>query len=225
MYKKLECSLHAFLTLIWFLGCQWMVIHLLGFFLKMDTLSFSNYYQTHMYKINLTIQLFSLMSILLKDFTWQPKELKSDFRFIKKKNILYIGYGISLWFVSSLLNILLSTFFKEYTAQVEQLFLSSEKFTRFVVIVFLAPIVEEYFFRGRIQSWLKLGFGKWQAAFLQGIVFGIIHPFALQKIYASFLGIVLGLIKEKEGSLQSTILIHMTINCISLIIGTLSFRK
>ncbi len=222
MYKKIECSLQAFLTLVWFVGCQWLIIFLLRFFLRMDVSSFTVFYYDHMYKITLFIHVFCLMGILIKDFILNQDILINYHGFRKSKIFVYIGYGIALWFISSLLNIGLSRFFTDYTTQVEKLFSNKETILRFLVIVFSAPLLEEYIFRGRIQSRLKLEFGRWQATLLQGIIFGVIHPLPLQKIYAIFLGISFGVIKEKEKNVQSTTIIHMAINCISWIIGTLS---
>ncbi|WP_069997499.1 CPBP family intramembrane glutamic endopeptidase [Cellulosilyticum sp. I15G10I2] len=222
MYKKLECSLQASLTLLWFLGCQWIFIYLLRLFLRMDSSSFMKIYNDHMYKINLFIQVFCLAGILLKDFILK-KDSFSDYRYFRKEKIvIYICYGIVLWFVSSLINILLGVFFTEYATQVQRLFSNTEHIVRCLVLVFFAPLLEEYVFRGKIQNKLKLGFGRWQAVILQGAVFGLIHPLPLQKLYATFLGIGFGILKEKEKNVQSTTIMHMTINGISFIIGTLS---
>lgn len=222
MYKKIECSIQGFLILLWFIGCQWLTISILKLFLGMDTISFSSYYNNHMYKINTFIQFTCMLGLFLWN-AFKKQDSLVDYRIFKKRRVpVYIFYGIGLWIVSSMINILLSIIFPQYSTEVQALFTKKEVLFRFLVMVIFAPLVEEYIFRGQMQNTLKTGFGNRASIIIQGILFGVIHPMSLQKIYAVVLGIVLGMVKEKEKNLQSSTIMHMTINLIGFIIGTLT---
>lgn len=222
MYRRLESSLYAFLILGWFLSVQKMIVYSLYRVSGFDKISFSDLYVMHMYKINLLIHVCCFLSLLAREYAFGQNPWRHYKSFKKIKCLYYILYGISLWFVSSILNFLLSQFFTEYIAQIESLFLNQENVLRFFVLVISAPIIEEYVFRGMIQETLLQSFDKKQAILLQALMFGLIHPFALQKIYAFVLGGFLGIIRQRENNVQSTTIVHMTINGISFIIGTLS---
>ena len=92
----------------------------------------------------------------------------------------------------------------------------------FVVIV-LAPIFEEFFFRGFIYRTLRnglagklgLGAGVALAAVLDGLLFGVIHgtntPIAILPVLA-VLGAAFCLVYERTGSLFAVIALHATVN-------------
>ena len=87
-------------------------------------------------------------------------------------------------------------------------------------MVLLPPLVEEYLFRDQIQGCLKKGFGKEIAIIGQALLFGMLHFYTLQKIYATILGILFGIVKEKQG-IKATIWMHMTVNFIGWFMGCL----
>lgn len=92
----------------------------------------------------------------------------------------------------------------------------------FVVIV-LAPILEEFFFRGFIYRTLRnglvrkigLGAGIAVAAVLDGLLFGLVHatntPLSTLPVLAT-LGAAFCLVYERTGSLFAVICMHATVN-------------
>ncbi len=91
-----------------------------------------------------------------------------------------------------------------------------------VSIVIIAPIVEEFLFRGALQTYLKRRFQPKTAIFLASICFGLFHFSPEQGwgnvslivslfVFGSFLGYVY----EKQGSLYASIGLHMAFNFIS----------
>ena len=92
----------------------------------------------------------------------------------------------------------------------------------FVVIV-LAPIVEEFFFRGFIYRTLRntlvgattVRVGIVLAAVLDGLLFGLVHttntPIAILPVLA-VLGMAFCLVYERTGSLFAVIALHATVN-------------
>ena len=136
-----------------------------------------------------------------------------------KEVILYIGMGIGTYLIGITITNLLINFFPEYH-EINQSFNEYEPILRFVGMVLLPPLVEEYLFRDQIQGCLKKGFGKEIAIIGQALLFGMLHFYTLQKIYATILGILFGIVKEKQG-IKATIWMHMTVNFIGWFMGCL----
>lgn len=86
----------------------------------------------------------------------------------------------------------------------------------FLAACVVGPIIEELVFRGLIFNCLERSFSKaLPAIIISGIAFGMWHEVLVQGVYASFMGIVLGIIYYKTRDLRWTILIHMINNIIS----------
>lgn len=87
-----------------------------------------------------------------------------------------------------------------------------------ILAVIIAPIVEEFFFRGLIATSLKRVIGRWPGIILSSLLFGVIHC-ALPQVFAlSFIGIVLCLAHERAKSIWLPILIHASFNGINIIL-------
>lgn len=92
------------------------------------------------------------------------------------------------------------------------------------IIVFAAPVVEEFLFRGVLLTWLRRFFGSYGAIFLSALCFSLLHYAYSQGINnlpiisALFVfGLYLGFVYEKTRSLFSSISLHVTLNCINVI--------
>jgi len=85
--------------------------------------------------------------------------------------------------------------------------------------VAVAPIAEEFFFRGLLQSFLVgIAGNRWPAIGLTAIVFGIVHLSQPHTIVAlTALGVLLGYVYEKTGSLVAPTMIHALFNLKTLI--------
>lgn len=85
--------------------------------------------------------------------------------------------------------------------------------------VAIAPIAEEFFFRGLLQTFLAgIIRNRWQAIGLTAVVFGIVHlsqPHTIVGLTA--LGVLLGYAYERTGSLVPSIMIHAVFNLKTLI--------
>ncbi len=87
-----------------------------------------------------------------------------------------------------------------------------------ILVCVLAPVVEEFFFRGFFYAALRNWRGVAPAAIITGVIFGLIHAGsspveALLPLAA--LGIVLCLLYEKTGSLYPCIALHAINNCLA----------
>ncbi len=87
-----------------------------------------------------------------------------------------------------------------------------------VVVILVAPICEELFFRGFLYRILRLRMAWWAAALIDGLVFGVVHG-SSTSISAlpilAVLGIVFCWVYERTGTLFATIALHALNNTIS----------
>jgi len=81
----------------------------------------------------------------------------------------------------------------------------------------LGPIAEEMCLRATTMAHLKLSRCKvWVMLLVQALIFGFIHLNLVQGLYAVVLGLVLGLIAYKTGSVLPAILAHIVYNIFGL---------
>lgn len=93
-----------------------------------------------------------------------------------------------------------------------------------VTIIIVAPIIEEFLFRGNLLPYLKRYMSSKRAVFLSALCFGMFHYSENQGlsniplIFTLFLfGWFLGFIYERQASLYASIGLHVTFNLISTI--------
>ena len=85
-------------------------------------------------------------------------------------------------------------------------------------LAILAPLLEEVLFRGAIQGMLMRFFGRpWPAIIVAALVFGVFHMNPVQIVYATLLGIILGWIYYRTGSLLSVIVGHVLNNSLAVV--------
>ena len=92
-----------------------------------------------------------------------------------------------------------------------------EKVLQLFILVVLAPIVEEYLFRGYLFTELNKIFKSGLAIFINGLLFGLYHMNLLQGINALFLGMVLALVYYSRKNIKDSILVHMANNGIVMV--------
>lgn len=112
---------------------------------------------------------------------------------------------------------IISTIFPKWLEEYEALLESSgmgDEISIFMMIysVCLAPFSEELIFRGVTMRVARRAFPFWIANLLQAFLFGVFHMNMLQGCYAFALGLVLGYICEKGGSIYYSILFHLLYN-------------
>ena len=80
----------------------------------------------------------------------------------------------------------------------------------------LSCVCEELAFRGFIFGGLVRQGGRLRAVVVTALLFGISHGFLQQSIAASFMGVLLGWIALRTGSVLPCILVHFTNNALSV---------
>lgn len=82
-----------------------------------------------------------------------------------------------------------------------------------VVLGMLGPAGEEFLFRGAIQSWfVRQGVSPYVAIICSAAIFGIIHINPAQVFFAFCMGLYLGFVYYKTGSLVPAIVAHIVNN-------------
>lgn len=93
--------------------------------------------------------------------------------------------------------------------------------TGVIAVVLVAPVAEEFIFRGLIMTRLARAMPGWLAAALAAAIFGVCHGHPVWFAYAFVLGMVFGLMDLRLGSIWPSILAHMVFNAIGQVFGTL----
>lgn len=100
-----------------------------------------------------------------------------------------------------------------YEEMVESAGLTDYSLTWVFAVVILPPLVEETVFRGLILHYLKKGGARfWAANLIQAVLFGIYHGNLVQGIYAFCIGVLLGYLAERYGSLIIPVMVHALFN-------------
>lgn len=98
------------------------------------------------------------------------------------------------------------------------------QFAAAAVIVWLAPVAEEIFFRGFFYRSLRSRFAVWSAALIDGVVFGAIHYAGTDTLKVlpvlAVLGVMFCLVYEKTGSIYPVICLHALNNSLAFAANT-----
>lgn len=119
-------------------------------------------------------------------------------------------------YASNFIITFISAIFPSAWEAYEQLFDSSGltelTFITVCYSVILAPIGEELIFRGITLKCARVALPFWLANILQAVLFGIFHMNFIQGCYAAALGLILGYVCEKGGSIYYSMLLHFLFN-------------
>jgi membrane protease YdiL (CAAX protease family) len=87
-----------------------------------------------------------------------------------------------------------------------------------VTAVVVAPLAEESFFRGSLQTFLRYTLNQpWAAVLLTSMAFAIVHPIWMwPEIF--FLGVCLGYLYERSGNLWANVSLHALFNLAAIVI-------
>jgi sodium transport system permease protein len=90
------------------------------------------------------------------------------------------------------------------------------------LMAFVPAVCEELAFRGFIFGGLIRQGGRLRAVVVTALIFGISHGFLQQSIAASCMGVLLGFIALRTGSVLPCMLLHFTNNALSVSVGRLA---
>ncbi len=85
------------------------------------------------------------------------------------------------------------------------------------ILVLLAPLAEEVFFRGFVQEVLRERLGRWWTVAAAALLFALIHRYAVQLLPVLLLGLLLSALYEWRRSLVAGITAHAALNLLALL--------
>lgn len=195
-----------------------VLIYLLALYFSMLFLSASPYVLLAI--MPLTIIFVVVISALLGNL-----DMINSFRLKKfslKKFIVLIFFYFGMYVLATCaMNVVANLFpslAEEYSHVAEVL--TMDNFILSTITIALLPAVaEELLFRGVILTSFKKKYGAIIAVIISALIFGIYHMNWVQGIYASILGIALGFVYVKTGSLFATIILHFLNNFYAVLIN------
>lgn len=116
-------------------------------------------------------------------------------------------------YISGIVGFLVPEWMEQYQKLMENAGLDSDIGPLMICYaVILGPVCEELIFRGVTMRLFKQALPFWLANLFQAFLFGLFHMNWIQGIYAFTLGLVLGYICEKGGSIYHSIFFHILFN-------------
>ncbi len=166
--------------------------------------------------------LYAALGIFVFGF-WYLKQFSGNLRFpLKKFANPFLVLGIifmvpALQMASAFLTGISAAFFPKwmdfYENMMESAGFSQEPSLLLVLYaVLLGPIAEELIFRGVTLSSARKALPLWAANLFQAFLFGVFHMNVIQGIYAFFIGLFLGYICGRGGSVWLSIFLHILFN-------------
>ena len=132
--------------------------------------------------------------------------------------------GVSASFVLDMILSILSQFeyfnqvFDTYD-QVSEVIFGGGFLLTLISVGIVGPVFEEILFRGLIFGELRKITKVKAALFIQAVLFGLYHMNIVQGIYATLLGLLIGFVYYRSNSIIAPVIIHVTINSLSVIIN------
>ena len=113
----------------------------------------------------------------------------------------------------SMVAVIFPSWLEDYMELIESVGLTGDvPLLMMIYSVLLAPIGEELIFRGVTLRIARRAFPFWIANTIQALLFGVFHMNPLQGCYTFMLGLFIGYICEKGGTLYHAILFHFLFN-------------
>ena len=148
-----------------------------------------------------------------------PAQTPQDNKLGTKNFLVFLPICFCLMYGGNLIGTMLSVLLSGGTAQntVAEYAMDSSPM-KILVMVILAPLLEEYVCRKQIIDRTRQ-YGEKVAVFLSALTFGLLHQNLFQFFYAFGLGLVFGYIYIRTGRLRYTVLLHGIINFMGAVIA------
>ncbi len=148
----------------------------------------------------------------------EKKSFLENYRYFKWTTLKQIiRDGAILIIVTQCVAYYLQPLFPDYALQMTTLLSTQEPVVQCLVIILFAPLMEEYLFREKIQTFLVQVIGPKAGIILQACFFACLHEFLLQQIYTFLLGIGLGMIRYRYKHMMAPTLVHIFFNIIGFL--------
>lgn len=141
--------------------------------------------------------------------------IKKDFHPLEMLGIVFLIPGTQFLssIVASIVSVIFPSWMESYQELLETAGLDGDiTIIMFIYSVLMAPISEELIFRGVTLRIAQRAFPFWIANIIQAFLFGAFHMNALQGCYTFVIGLILGYICHKGGSIYHVIFFHFLFN-------------
>lgn len=101
--------------------------------------------------------------------------------------------------------------------QVEQVFYSSTPAWELLAFGLIAPVTEEFLYRGLVFRRLRESYGRTTAIAGSALIFGVLHMNLVQAVYAALLGLLLAVLMERYDDVRIPMLGHIAANVIAVL--------
>lgn len=130
-------------------------------------------------------------------------------------SVLVMGFGFNL--LTGVLFALLPEAWVSSYEETSNIAFAGEFWLVAITVGIMAPLVEEFVFRGLIYTRLRKGMPVAVAAVITALWFGVMHGHPLWIAYAAVNGLVMIWIFERTGSLLASMLFHFGYNLVAVI--------
>ena len=233
--KKFKTLLFSTVPFFLSIGLQFVAVYYLLFiaaiflFVIAPVLLGNSYSIDDLMTITADINFSALISIVFSIFSialfaiWYYKSCGGNYKLNTKKSfhpyelfgilILIPGTQFMSGIITSIISSIYPSWLEEYMEMIENAGLTGDiPLLMMIYSVCLAPISEELVFRGVTLRIAQRAFPFWLANIIQALLFGIFHMNPLQGCYTFILGLFMGYICEKGGSIYHSIFFHLLFN-------------
>lgn len=184
----------------------------------------------------LTLSAFYAVSALIIFGVWYAKKLKNTEEEIPLRHafhplmlpamaLLAVGLQYVTTYVMSFVGALRPDWMSDYETLIESAGFTDVSFLLVLYSCIIAPISEELIFRGVTLGYAKKCLPIAGAVCLQGVLFGVFHMNMIQGIYAAFLGLFLGYLKEEGGTVAISMAFHACFNICGVFLNGFLFYE
>ena len=132
------------------------------------------------------------------------------------KLIAFLAMSFAVMYIGNIIGTLINSGIgalkgSESTNPLEALMTGSNIFLELLVVVIIAPILEEFIFRKMLIDRIRV-YGEGTAILVSGLMFGLFHGNLYQFFYAFGLGCLFAYVYLRTGRVRYTIILHAIIN-------------
>ncbi len=154
-----------------------------------------------------------------------PKSNLAQARLTAGQLVVIVFISLFMMYASNFVGVLITTAISMLTGVSNDLplndYIMADSWPlKILVMVVLAPMLEEYVFRKQLLDRM-VPYGSKLAVVTSALIFGLFHGNLNQFIYATALGLVLGYVYLRTGRLRYTIGIHMGVNFLGSVVSGL----
>ena len=131
---------------------------------------------------------------------------------------IVILYAIAVMPIGTLANAISMLWVDNTVLETSGTMLDNDWYMALIAIAIIAPIVEEFCFRGFVYNGYRYDGARLSAVFMSALMFAFMHMNFNQAAYAFVIGIAFAFIYEATGSLWSSFICHSLFNAESVIL-------